>query len=146
VPVIATTHRPEIAMPMSPVIMVHVVFAIGALVLGPFALLARKGSRLHRLAGYAWVTLMLLTAASSLFIRDFRLPNIAGYTPIHLVTLLTFAGIAAGVTFIVRRKVAAHRRVMRRLYFGACIGAGLFALLPGRILGQMLWHQALGIV
>jgi len=132
-------------MPLSPAIAVHLVFALGALVLGPFALFARKGSRLHRAAGYLWVTLMLGAAASSLFLRDFRLPNIAGYTPIHLLTLLTFAGIAGGVWFVIRRNIAAHRRVMLNVYLGGCIGAGLFALLPQRFLGGLLWHQLLGL-
>jgi uncharacterized membrane protein len=130
---------------LSPAIAVHLVFALGALVLGPFALLARKGSRLHRVAGYLWITLMLGAAASSAFIRDFRLPNIAGYTPIHLLTVLTFAGIAGGVWHITQRRVVAHRQIMVRLYLGACVGAGLFALLPQRLLGGLLWHQVLGL-
>jgi uncharacterized membrane protein len=131
-------------MPLSPAIVVHLVFALGALVLGPFALFARKGSRLHRAAGYMWVTLMLGAAASSVFIRDFRLPNIAGYTPVHLLTLLTFAGIAGGLWYIARRNVAAHRSVMLNVYLGGCVGAGLFALLPHRFLGGLLWHQLVG--
>ena len=45
-------------MPLSPAIVVHMVFALGALVLGPFALFARKGSRLHRAAGYFRFALM----------------------------------------------------------------------------------------
>ncbi len=133
-------------MPLSPIIVVHLVFALGALVLGPFALFAGKGSRLHRAAGYFWVTLMFGAAASSLFIRDFRLPNIAGYTPIHIVSLLTFAGIAGGIWYVSRRNIVAHRRTMLRTYIGGCVVAGLFALMPGRFLGQLLWHQALGLV
>jgi len=31
-------------------------------------------------------------------------------------------------------------------YLGGCVGAGLFALLPGRYLGQLLWHHALGLI
>jgi len=133
-------------MPLSPVIAVHIVFALGALLLGPFALFARKGSRLHRIAGYLWITLMVSAAASSLFIRDFRLPNIAGYTPIHLFALLTFAGIAGGVWFVSHRNIAAHRRIMLRTYLAGCVGAGLFALLPQRLLGELLWHQVLALV
>ena len=131
---------------LPPVIVVHAIFALSALLLGPVALWARKGSRLHRGAGYAWVTLMFGAAVSSLFIRDFRLPNLAGYTPIHLLTLVTFAGVGVGLYFIARRQVSTHRRWMRATYFGACIGAGLFALLPGRYLGDLVWHHALGLV
>ncbi|MFL6664874.1 MAG: DUF2306 domain-containing protein [Rhizobacter sp.] len=127
-------------------ILLHVVFAVGALVTGPFALWARKGSPLHRLAGRVWVALMLGAALSSLAIRDFRLPNIAGYTPIHLLTVATLAGLAGGVAYVVRRNIAAHRRLMLRTYIGGCVIAGLFTLLPGRMLGHLLWHSALGWV
>jgi uncharacterized membrane protein len=34
---------------------------------------------------------------------------------------------------------------MQRLYFQACIGAGLFTLLPSRYLGDLLWHQTLAL-
>ena len=131
---------------LSPAILVHLFLAGAALLLGPWALWARKGSRLHRALGYAWVTLMLGAALSSVFIRDFRLPNLLGYTPIHLLTLLTFAGVSAGLYFIARRNIPAHRRWMRSSYIGGCIVAGAFALLPGRDLGDLLWHHALGLV
>ena len=76
-------------MQLTPVIAIHMSAAIGALLLGPVALWARKGRlqrpRLHRAFGYAWVTLMIVTAVSAIFIRDFKLPNLAGYTPIHLL-------------------------------------------------------------
>jgi uncharacterized membrane protein len=35
--------------------------------------------------------------------------------------------------------VQGHRKVMQRLYVSACLVAGAFTLLPGRMLGQMLW-------
>jgi uncharacterized membrane protein len=129
---------------LSPAIVVHLVLAIGALLLGPFALLARKGSRLHRAFGYAWVTLMLGAALSSVFIRDVRLPNLLGYTPIHILTVVTFAGIGTGIWHIANRRVRQHRVTMWSVYLGGCIGAGTFALLPGRFLGDLLWRDALG--
>jgi uncharacterized membrane protein len=131
---------------LSPAVLIHLFLAIGALVLGPLALRARKGSRLHRATGYAWVTLMLGAALSSVFIRDFRLPNLAGYTPIHILTLVTFVGVISAVVAIARRNVQAHRQAMLRAYVGGCIGAGAFALMPGRYLGSLLWHHTLGLV
>lgn len=129
---------------LPPAVVVHLFLALGALVLGPVALLARKGSRGHRAFGYAWVTSMVGAALASLFIRDFRLPNIGGYTPIHLLTVLTFAGVGTALWAIARCKVTAHRRGMQAAYLGGCVGAGIFTLLPGRFLGQLVWGDWLG--
>ncbi|MGH6637201.1 MAG: DUF2306 domain-containing protein, partial [Polaromonas sp.] len=72
-------------MELTPLIAVHMTAAILATAIGPVALWARMGRtqrpRLHRAFGYAWVTLMVITAVSAIFIRDFTIPNIAGYTP-----------------------------------------------------------------
>ncbi|MGI9217099.1 MAG: DUF2306 domain-containing protein [Hydrogenophaga sp.] len=143
-------------MQMTPMIAVHLTTALAALVIGPVALWARRGlgprfataqrPRLHRAAGYAWVTLMLLTAFSALFIRDFQLPNIAGYTPIHLVVPYTLVGLFLAFRRLFRGDVAGHRKSMLGLYLGACIGAGLFTLLPQRFLGQLVWGQWLGLL
>ncbi|HEX6705948.1 MAG TPA: DUF2306 domain-containing protein [Albitalea sp.] len=133
-------------MPLSPAIVIHLCFAISALALGPLALNARKGSRWHRMSGYFWVAMMVGAAVSSLFIRDFRLPNLAGYTPIHILSVATLVGVVGALVYVARRNIAAHRKTMLRVYLGGCVGAGLFALLPGRFLGQLLWHQALGLV
>lgn len=135
------TAMPDVLAHMPPLIAIHAALALGALVLGPFALWARKGSAGHRAAGYAWITLMLGAAVSALFIRDFKLPNLAGYTPIHLLVPLTFAGIGRALWFILaRRNVTAHRRSMRLTYVGA-VGAGLFALLPARRFGLLVWQH-----
>src|SRR5437868_13369692 len=88
------TPSPENAMQLTPLIAVHMSAAIGALATGPVALWARRGRaqrpRLHRAFGYAWVTLMIITAVSALFIRDWKLPNMAGYTPVHLLVPAPF--------------------------------------------------------
>jgi len=131
---------------LSPAVIVHLFLALGALVLGPLALSARKGSRLHRASGYMWVTLMLGAALSSLFIRDFRLPNVMGYTPIHILTAATLVGIVAALVFVARGNIVAHKRTMWRVYLGGCVGAGVFALLPNRFLGQLVWGQGLGLI
>lgn len=130
---------------LSPAVLVHLFLAVGALVLGPLALWLRKGSRLHRGVGYAWITLMVGAALSSVFIRDFRLPNLHGYTAIHTLTLATFVGVGLGIWHISRRNVVRHRRVMLITY-GAALLAGAFAFLPQRYLGSLLWHHTLGMV
>lgn len=143
-------------MPMSPVIAIHLSAAISAIVLGPVALWARRGHaqriaatqrpRLHRAAGYAWVTLMLITAISALFIRDVQLPNLAGYTPIHILVPVTFGSLFMAFRALLKGDIAKHRGWMVRLYVSACLIAGAFTLLPGRYLGQLVWGQWLGLL
>ncbi len=125
-------------MNMTPVIAIHLSAALAATALGPLAIWARRSAtqrpRLHRAFGYGWVTLLLLTALSALFIRDFRLPNIAGYTPIHLLIPAVFVGLALAFWRLARHDVAGHRRAMVVTYVSACLVAGGFTLLPGRYL------------
>ena len=129
-------------MPFTPAIAIHVTAALGAIAVGPIALWARKGRtqrpRLHRAFGYAWVTLMVITAISALFIHGGGLPNIAGFSPIHLLVPFTLFMLAGSFVKLARGDIAGHRKSMQRLYFGACVGAGLFTLVPGRLLGGLL--------
>jgi uncharacterized membrane protein len=131
---------------LSPVVAIHLGAALAALLLGPFALLATKGSRLHRAAGYGWVTLMFAAALSSVFIRRFNGLQLYGFTPIHILTAATLVGLAVGIAAIVQRRVRRHRTAMWSLYLGGCVTAGAFALLPGRFLGNLVWRDALGWV
>ena len=135
-------------MQLTPVIAIHMSAAIAAFVIGPFVLWARLGQHvrpwLHRALGYAWTTLMLIAAISAIFIRDFNLPNIGGYTPIHLLIITTLAGLFFSFRALAHRKFAMHRQIMQNLYIGACVVAGVFTLLPSRYLGQLIWHEWLG--
>lgn len=137
-------------MQLTHTIAIHMSAAILAVAIGPVALWARKGAtqrpRLHRAFGYAWVTLMLLAAVSAIFIRDYRLPNIAGFTPIHLLIPVTLGTLFAAFWFLLRGNINGHRKSMQRLYIGACLVAGAFTLLPGRYLGQLVWDQWLGLI
>jgi len=135
-------------MQMTPLIAVHMSAAITAVVLGPFALWARLGRTtrpsLHRALGYAWVTCMIAAALSAVFIRDLRLPNIAGFTPIHLLIPLTFFSLYQAFKFLHAGNLQGHRKSMQWLYFSACLVAGAFTLLPGRYLGHLIWSDWLG--
>jgi uncharacterized membrane protein len=127
---------------LSPQVIVHIFAALGALVLGPFALWARLSGKqrpkLHRAFGYAWVTLMLITALSALFIHS-HFPQWWRFSWIHLFVPSTLMGLFFAFWFLVKGNINGHRKSMLGLYFGACVGAGAFTLLPGRFLGQLLW-------
>ena len=132
-------------MQIEPVIAVHMSAALLATAIGPVALWARRSGnnlpRLHRGAGYAWVTLMVLTALSALFIRHSPLALLAGFSLIHLLIPLTLGMLVVAFRYLFRGNIAGHRKTMRSLYLGACVVAGFFTLAPGRLLGQVVWGQ-----
>lgn len=137
------------ALELTPTIAIHLGAALAATVVGPFALWARQGRtqrpRLHRAFGYAWVTLMVVTALSALFIRSTTIINIRGYTPIHLLIPVVFFALFGAFWYLARRDITGHRRVMRITYLVACLVAGSFTLLPNRYLGHLLWKQWLAL-
>jgi uncharacterized membrane protein len=132
-------------MELNPVIAVHLGAALGAVATGPVALWARLGARqrpgLHRAFGRAWVLLMVVTALSALFIRDRQLPNLGGFSPIHLLIPVTLGSLFVAFRHLARGNIAAHAKTMRLLYFFACVVAGAFTLLPQRTLGRLLWGK-----
>jgi uncharacterized membrane protein len=129
-----------------PIVLVHLASALAALALGVAILARRKGTSSHRAFGWTWVVLMGTAALTSAFIRDDRLPNLLGFTPIHAFTLLAAIGLPRAVWHAKRGNVAAHRRTMKGIYVGGCLIAGTFALMPGRFLGTLVWKHALGLM
>ncbi|SDN25198.1 DUF2306 domain-containing protein [Polaromonas sp. JS666] len=132
-------------MQLTPLIAIHLFAASAAILIGPVALWARKGRvqrpKLHRAFGYAFVTMMLVTAATAVFIRDYDYPNIAGYTPIHLLVPFALFSMTGAFWHLSRGNIAGHRGAMQALYIGACLVAGVFTLMPDRYLGKLLWGQ-----
>jgi len=137
-------------MQMSPVVAIHLSAALAATLIGPLALWARRGRtqrpRLHRAFGYAWVTLMLATAISALFLHGEQLPHLFGYGPIHLLIPVVFVALFGAFRALARGDIAGHRRVMQITYVASCVVAGGFTLLPSRYLGQLVWGQWLGLL
>lgn len=138
------THAASIAsLPAATAI--HLVLALVAAALGPFALRSRKGGPVHRTVGRVWVVAMAGAAVAAIFVRSTSaLPSWHGFSPIHALVVLTLLGLGQALLAVARGDIAGHRSAMRRTYFGACLGAGVFTLLPGRYLGDLLWHHALG--
>lgn len=137
-------------MPLTPLIAIHMSAAIAAIAVGPLALWARMGTtarpRLHRAAGYAWVTLMLMTAASAIFIDAGGAGPWGRFSLIHLLIPVTLGMLVLAFWLLFKGNIDGHRRAMRGLYAGACIVAGGFTLLPGRYLGDLILGQWLGLV
>ena len=105
----------------------------------------KKRPKLHRAFGYAWVTLMIITATSAIFIRS-TLPNLAGFSPIHLLIPVAFGMIFLAFRSLIKGNIRSHQFQMSGLYIGACLIAGGFTLVPGRYLGDLIWKQWLGLL
>jgi uncharacterized membrane protein len=115
----------------------HAFAAMGAFVLGVVQLAAPKGTLPHRLLGFIWVSLMLLVAISSFWIHQIRL--LGPWSPIHLLSIFTLIVIPLGVWRAHQHRVADHRLIMVLTFSGALVIAGLFTLLPGRIMHAVVF-------
>ncbi len=113
-------------------ITIHSFAAITALVLGMGQLVLRKGTRLHHAAGYIWVALLGGVAISSFWIHDLRW--IGPLSPIHLLSVWALYNLVCGILAERQGDTGKHAQTMRSLYLYALIGAGLFTLLPGRVM------------
>jgi uncharacterized membrane protein len=128
------------AQAFTPVIVVHAGAAVAALALGAAMFAARKGTLLHRFAGRGWVALMLVAAISSFWIR-----SSGSFSWIHILSVLVPVLLAKGVWYAATGHISGHRRTMSAVYAGGLLIAGVFTLLPSRLLGQMLW-SSLGLL
>jgi uncharacterized membrane protein len=115
-------------------IQLHAFAAMSALLLGLAQFAAPKGTLPHRTVGWIWVALMLLIAISSFWIHGHGARIAGPFGPIHLLSILVLVMLPVGLLFARRHNVRGHARTMVGLFIGALIVAGLFTLVPGRIM------------
>src|ERR1700722_7782879 len=123
----------------APAIPLHAFAAMTAFVLGVVQLAAPKGTLPHRTIGWIWVGLMLAVAISSFWIHQIRLVGI--WSPIHLLSILVLVSVPLGVWRAHRHQVRDHRLILISVFTGALVIAGLFTLLPGRIMHAVVFGQ-----
>lgn len=126
----------------SPVIQVHAAAALAAFVIGGLVLFRRKGDARHKTLGRIWVGLMALVAISSLFIWEIRM--LGPFSPIHILSIVTLAGLWRAIRHARARNITAHRRLMQSLYLGALVVAGFFTFMPGRIMHDVVFGPGNG--
>jgi uncharacterized membrane protein len=119
---------------LTPAVLVHTLAAASALLVGTLVLLGGKGGARHRSLGRSWMILMLVVALSSFAIRTH-----GHFSWLHLLSLVTLAGVARAVWAARARRIATHRATVVSLYSGGLVIAGIFTLLPQRLLGHALW-------
>ena len=121
----------------APAIPLHAFAAMSAFVLGLVQFAAPKGTLPHRTIGFIWVGLMLVVAASSFWINQLRV--VGPWSPIHLLSIFTLVMVPLAVWKAHSHQVASHRRIMISLFAGALLIAGLFTLLPGRVMHKVIF-------
>ncbi len=115
----------------------HAFAALGALALGLWQMLGRKGSTRHRVVGWGWVGLMALVVVSSFFIHTMR--QVGPFSWIHGLSLFTAAMLPPAVLAARRGRRTAHARAMTALFALALVLTGAFTLLPGRVMHAVVF-------
>ncbi len=121
----------------APEIQVHAFAAIAAFVLGFVQLAAPKGTLPHRTLGWIWVVLLLVISASSFMINGIRMWG--PWSPIHILSVTTPIMLVLAVLAARRHRVRAHKITMISIFAGALMLAGLFTLVPGRVMHTVLF-------
>jgi uncharacterized membrane protein len=121
----------------APAISLHAFAAMSAFVLGLVQFAAPKGTLPHRTIGWVWVLLMLAVAISSFWVHQIRL--VGPWSPIHLISIFVLVMLPLAVWRAHRHQVSEHRRAMIALFSGALVIAGLFTLLPGRVMHAVVF-------
>jgi uncharacterized membrane protein len=118
----------------APAIPMHAFAAMAAFALGLVQFASPKGTLPHKTIGWIWVALMALVAILSFWIHQIRLLG-----PIHLLSIFVLVMLPLAVWRAHTHQVTAHRRAMIGMFLGALVIAGLFTLLPGRIMHTVVF-------
>lgn len=123
----------------APNIQLHIILALTSLILGPFALYLRKGTRMHKTIGYIWVVCMAGVALSSFTIHSFGV--IGPFSPIHGLAVFTLWSLYSAIRHVIAGRIALHKLIMRNLYWYGLILAGLANFLPGRSTNRIFFAE-----
>jgi uncharacterized membrane protein len=138
---IANSHihapRLDLIAQAGPVIQIHLATVLAAFAVATVQLAAPKGTTLHRVMGWTLVTLFLVTAIDSFFIRA---PGGGLFNPFQLFSVWTLVGIPFAVFSVKRGNIAMHARMMTGFYVGALVIAGALTFMPGRLLWRVFFN------
>ena len=110
---------------------------MAAIVLGGIQFCMKKGGAVHKFLGRIWLGLMLLVAITSFFIH--RIELWGPYSPIHLLSIWTIFCVELAVYYVRVGNIKRHKQVMLAFYWMALILTGVFTLLPGRVMHQIIF-------
>ena len=118
-----------------PAVQIHAGLGIVAFLLGLYLLARRKGGTVHRRLGQTWVAIMAVVAFSALFIHQIR--TWGPFSPLHLLSLATFASCWWAIRTARLRRIKAHARTMVGMYVGGVLVAGGLTFLPGLLMHRI---------
>lgn len=118
-------------------VQIHVAAVLPTAVLGAYILVNRKGTPAHRLLGKIWMALMVITSFSSFFIHEINL--FYGFSPIHLLSIFVLVGVWRAISAARVHNIRAHKASVIGMYIGGIVAAGLFTLIPGRIMNAVVF-------
>ncbi len=118
------------------VVQLHLFAAVSALLTALFMLKGAKGTRVHRVVGWAWVVLMMTTAVSSFFIRELS-PGRLSY--IHILSGWVAFATPLGVWAARTHRVRLHQHMMTGLVVGGLFIAGALTFIPGRLMFRVFF-------
>jgi uncharacterized membrane protein len=121
----------------APAIPLHAFAAMAAFALGLVQFAAPKGTLPHRTVGWIWVALMATVAVSSFWIHQMGM--LGPFGPIHLLSIFVLVMLPLAVWKARHHQVGTHRRIMTYMFLGALVIAGLFTLVPGRIMHAVVF-------
>jgi uncharacterized membrane protein len=131
------TLAPLIAAPM--LVQVHAALGLAALVVGAARVMWPHREGWDRALGWGFLGLLLAVAGSALLLaRPPGTPNLSGLTLGHLFVLASLLGAIAALRTAGGRHRLLWRNIVTCLFAGVLIMAGLFEVMPGRLLYTVL--------
>ena len=134
----AHLHAPDLGLlAVQPItLQIHIAAALTAFLLGCIMLVRPKGDPLHKAIGWTWVIAMLVTALST-----FTFPWVlrGHLSVIHLLSGWVAISVPAGIAFVRRGDIKAHRRIMTQNFLFGLIVAGAFTFVPGRLMWKVFF-------
>jgi uncharacterized membrane protein len=121
-------------------VQLHVATVLPAFAIGTWQIfVSHKGAPLHRAMGYVFLGLVTIAAVSAIFIHQLMPRAPFGFSPIHLLVIVTLAGVVGALRGAWTHNVRLHGRSMIGVYVGGLVIAGSLAFLPHRIMHRVVF-------
>lgn len=118
----------------------HLATILPAFLIGTYIIIAKKGTKSHKVLGRTYMILMMTTAVITLFMEStFGFSLLGHFGPIHIFSVTVLIGCPRSYFAIKAGRVKEHAIGMITMYVGALVVAGAFTLMPGRFLGDLIF-------